>query len=543
MNAFVRFAAVAVVACAAAACSTPVPQALKPPDVPPAFVGPLTPGAPIWPNPDWWNNFGSIELSGLVTTAQTDNLDIAVAMANVLQAEANRDIAGAALFPTFDLQGTASRSRTPGSSFTTVGPNGQPITAGGAFTGNQFGLLLNGTYYADIWGLARDNLRAAQEALKSSQFAQQEVALTTTASVADTYLLVLALRQEIATIEQNIDAAKRILTITRAKVTNGVSSQLDLSQQEATVYGQEAALPPLREQEREAVFSLAILLGRPPEGFTVTAQNMDALKAPPVNPGLPSELLERRPDVAQAEANLASAHANVDAARAAFFPQINLTGDGGFASAAIGTLFRASSLEWSVGASALQTVFDGGKLIGQSDLAKAQQQGLIATYRKTVFTAFEGVENSLGQVGNFSEEENALQQEVTASANAFRISELQYREGIADLLSVLQAQQTLFTAENLLIQVKLSRLQASVGLYLALGGGWAENPEDKTQTVPQPAIPIEPASAPAAQPSSAPAPPPTTAPTSASPAAPPPAVTPSPSPPTVTPSPSPPAKT
>src|SRR5579871_1767761 len=510
MNGIVRFAAMAAVACVAAACSTPVPQALKPQDVPPAFQGPLTPGASVWPNPDWWNNFGSTELSSLVTTAQTDNLDIAVAMANVLQAEANRDIARAALFPTFDVQGTATRSRTPGAPTTITGPNGQTLLVGGPVTGNQFGLVLSGTYYADIWGLARDNLRAAQEALKSSQFAQQEVALTTTASVADTYLLVLALREEIATIEQNIDAAKRILTITQAKVTNGVSSQLDLSQQEATVYGQEAALPPLREQEREAEFSLAILLGRPPEGFTVAAKNMDGLKVPPINPGLPSELLERRPDVAQAEANLASAHANVDAARAAFFPQINLTGDGGFASATIGTLLRASSLEWSLGASALQTVFDGGKLIGESDRAKAEQQGLVASYRKTVLTAFQSVDTSLGQVGNFNDEETALQKEVAASANAFRISELQYREGIADLLSVLQEQQTLFNAENMLIQVKLSRLQASVGLYLALGGGWTENPDEKTQTVPLPAAaePVSTTAPPATPPAASPPPPP-----------------------------------
>ena len=309
-------------------------------------------------------------------------------------------------------------------------------------------------------------------------------ALTTTATVATTFLDVLALREEIATIQQNIDAAKRILTITEAKVTNGISSQLDLSQQQATVAGQEASLPPLREQEREAVFALAILLGEPPEGFSVTAKNLDAVKVPTVTPGIPSALLQRRPDVGQAEANLASAHANVDAARAAFFPQISLTGTGGLASAMIGTLFHASSLQWSLGATALQQVFDGGRLIGESELAKAEQQGLISTYRKTVISAFSDVDTSLGQVSNFGEEEEALQREVTASTNAFRISELQYREGIADLLSVLQAQQTLFTAENLLIQVKLARVQADVNLYRALGGGWAENPEDATQPIP-----------------------------------------------------------
>jgi len=486
------FLAVAAVTLVASGCATPVPQALKPQDVPANFIGPVAPGASLWPNPGWWDGFGSSEMSGLIVTAQTDNLDIAVAMANVLQAEANKDIARAALFPTIDLSGTAERTHSPGGT-TTVTTAGGTTTVSSAFTGNQFGLTLNGTYIADIWGLARDNLRAAQEALKSSRFAQQEVALTTTAGVATTYLDILALREQIATIEQNIAAAKRIMTITQAKVTNGVSSQLDLAQQEATVYGQEAALPPLREQEREALFALAILLGKPPEGFNVTAQNLDAITAPVVAPGIPSALLERRPDVAQAEANLASAHASVDAARAAFFPQISLTGDGGLASTAISTLFSASAFEWTLGANALQTVFDGGKLIGESELAKAQQQGLISTYRKTVISAFSSVETSLGQVSNFGAEQDALQQEVTASANAFRISELQYREGIADLLSVLQAQQTLFTAKNLLIQVKLSRIQADVGLYQALGGGWAENPEDVTQSTspaPSPAAPV-----------------------------------------------------
>jgi NodT family efflux transporter outer membrane factor (OMF) lipoprotein len=523
MNGLVRFAAMAAVVTVAAACSTPVPQALKPQDVPPAFTGPLSTGAAIWPSADWWKGFGSDELTGLVTTAQTDNLDIAVAMANVLQAEANRDIVRAQLFPSFDLQGTAQRTRTPGSTFTTV--TGSTVNT--SFTGNTFGLTLNGTYYADIWGLARDNLRSAQEAVKSSQFAQQEVALTTTAGVADSYFAILALRQEMGIIQQNIDAAERILTITRAKVTNGVSSQLDLSQQEATVYGQEAALPPLREQESEQIHALAILLGRPPEGFNVTGASLDAMNAPGVLPGLPAALIERRPDIAQAEANLASAHANVDAARAQFFPQINLTGDGGFASTAIGTLLHASNLEWSIGASALQTVFDGGKLIGQSDLAKAEELGLIATYRKTVLSAFSGVETSLSQVANFTEEVDALQKEVTASANAFRISELQYREGIADLLSVLQAQQTLFTAQNQLMVAKLIRFQAIVSLYETLGGGWSEAQEDATQIVPPPAAPV----APAAQPVAAPAASPTPAPGSAPPAPPPSSSPPSPSPP------------
>lgn len=497
MHSSLRLLAMTTAACTVAACSTPAPQALKPQDVPPAFTGPVAQGASIWPNPDWWKTFRSDELTGLVGTAQTDNLDLAVAMANVLQAEANRDIVRAALFP--DLTGSvgATRTRTPINTITGIG-NGKTTAS---ISQSTFSAGLNGTYTADIWGLAQDDLRAADEALKSSRFAQQEVALTTTATVATTYFDILALREEISTTEQNIAAAKRILTVTQAKVTNGVSSQLDLSQQEATVEGQEASLPPLREQEREARFALANLLGKVPEGFDVTAQNLNAIQSPLVAPGLPSALIERRPDVAEAEANLASAHANVDAARAAFFPAITLTGSGGLVSTAIGTLFRGANLQWSIGASALQQIFDGGKLIAESDLAKAQEQGLVATYRKTVITAFTGVETALGQVANFGDEQAALEKEVAASANAFRISELQYREGITDILSVLQAQQTLFVAENQLIVVKLSRAQADVALYQALGGGWTENPDEATQKatttgeplVTQPAAPTGPA--------------------------------------------------
>jgi outer membrane protein, multidrug efflux system len=522
----IRIIALATAGCVVAGCSTPVPQVLKPAEVPPAFTGPVAPGASLWPNPDWWKAFGSDEMSGLVATAQTDNLDIALAMANVLQAKANREIARSALFPTIDAEPSAQRTRTPGEKVVEPTANGGTTTFNsGAVTSSQFGLVANGSWVPDIWGLARDNLRAAQEALKSSRFAQQEVALTTTATVADTYLDILALREEIETIQQNITAAESILKITQAQVTNGVSSQLDLAQQEATVEGQEAALPPLREQEREAVFALAVLLGKPPEGFDVAAKNLSALKSPAVTPGLPSELIERRPDVAEAEANLASQHANVDAARAAFFPQLTLTGDAGVGSAAIGSLFQATSFEWTLGANALQTIFDGGKLIGESDLAKAEQQGLVATYRKTVISAFQGVETSLGQVYNFGEEQVALEKEVSSSANAFRISELQYREGIVALLTVLQAQQTLFTAENQLIQVKLSRLQADVGLYQSLGGGWAEKPKDATQkttaagqplltapTAPSTPASAMPASTPPAQPAATPSPPPSTAP-------------------------------
>jgi len=301
---------------------------------------------------------------------------------------------------------------------------------------------------------------------------------------ADTYLDILALRQRVAIAQSNIDAADRILTITNAKVTNGVSSRLDLAQQQAQVSGQKAQIPALQEQEREARYTLAVLLAHVPEDFDVTATTLDGINAPMVAPGLPSELLLRRPDVAQAEAALAASHADVDAARAAFFPSIDLTTSGGVASTALSALFHGSSLGYSIGASLLQTIFDGGRLIGESKFARARQQELVADYRGAVLNAFADVETALGQVSSLAEQEKYKTDQVTAAGEAFRISEIQYREGVADLLAVLQAQQTLFTAQDQLVQIRLARIQADIGLYRALGGGWSEDAADVTQPIP-----------------------------------------------------------
>jgi outer membrane protein, multidrug efflux system len=457
-------------------CSTPVPQALKPADLPVKFTGPIPSDVDVWPKKDWWHGFGSTELDGLIAQAETNNLDIAVAVANVLQASAQSNIQRSALFPSIDLSGTAQRSKQPGGTLSTTTIPGS--------TSNSFGVEANASYMLDFWGLARDNLRAAEESLRSARYAQEVVALTTVSDVGTTYLDVLALRERVTLAQQNVEDAKRVLKVTQAKVSNGVSSQLDLAQEEALVAGQEATIPVLQEQETEALNALAVLLGRPPEGFDVAGKTLDGIEAPLVAPGLPSDLLLRRPDVAEAEANLASAHANVDAARAAFFPSIGLTGSGGTVATVASALFTASSFEWSIGAQALQTLFDAGKLFAQSDLAKAQQLGLVATYRKTVITAFSNVENSLNQVSNFAVQEAALQREVTASADAFRISELQYREGIVDITTVIQTQQTLFTAQDAFTQAKLARAQAVIGLYQSLGGGWMEDTRDTTQQLP-----------------------------------------------------------
>ena len=426
----------------------------------------------IWPDASWWRSFGDPQLTALVEDAERNNGDLAVAAARVLQAQAQAGIQRSALFP--EIDGGAGHSNG--------GCNGQSCVQ---FANTKtFALNFNASYELDFRGLARDNLRAADEQLKSARFAQQSVALTVAASVAGQYLNVLALRSRIAIANENIASINGILDIIKLRVKTGSTSHLDLAREEAQVEAVDAELPVLETTEKQAEFTLAVLLGRPPEGFGVASGTLDAVKPPAVGPGLPSELLLRRPDIAQAEANLAAAHADVDAARAAFLPKVSLTGSGGFISAAVGTLVQGPNFGYGYGANLLQTIFDGGKLLAQKDLAKATEQEFIARYRTAAFNAYADVETALVQAANTGREFEHLEREVAAAREAFKISQLQYRQGAADLLTILQAQQTLFSAEDQLVQVMLANRQASIQLFEALGGGWRERPGEQTQAPP-----------------------------------------------------------
>ncbi|HWM61814.1 MAG TPA: efflux transporter outer membrane subunit [Rhizomicrobium sp.] len=462
---------VPAIAAVLAGCSTPVPQSLAPQMVPKVFTGPVPAAAQVWPEVSWWKTFGDPQLTGLIEAAQADNRDVAIAAARVMQAEAQSTIQRSALFPQIGAQADHRSSGCSGQSCQTFAK------------AKAFDLSFNASYELDFWGLARDNLRAADEQLKSARFAQVSVALTVTANVANQYLNVLAIRRRIAIANDNIAAINNILDVIKLKVKAGAASHLDLAREQAQVEAGEAQLPGLETLEKQALFSLAVLLGRVPEGFDVKAIPLDTILAPVVGAGLPSDLLLRRPDIAQAEADLAAAHANVDAARAAFLPQISLTGSGGFVSTAIGTLLQGSNFGYSYGANLLQAIFDGGKLAGQKDLAEGVQREFIASYQSAALNAYADVENALAQVANTGRAQDHLEREVKAAREAFEISQLQYRQGAADLLTVLQAQQTLFSAEDQLVQIVLANRQSAIHLYEALGGGWMENQDDRTQFV------------------------------------------------------------
>ena len=375
-GAFLRGVSSVVLSASLAAC-TANPQPLdRPGDLPPSFTAPNDKSAPVWPKAAWWAGFGAEELAPLEDTAQKENLDIAQAAARVLQAEANDGIALSALFPTLGASAGATRS----------GGNNNIPRARTAYNAG-----LTASYQQGFFGTQYLQLQAAREDLRAARYAAAVTGISTSTQVADEFFSILAFRERIALANANITAAKRILAITQAKVNAGVQSNLDLASQQAVLAQQESTLPGLIESEKEARYSLAILLGRAPEGFDIKAQNLDGIMAPSVQPGLPSELLLRNPAVAQAEAQLYAAHANVDAARTMYFPSLNLSGsfnEGGVS--AVSTLFNFSLFTWSIGASVLQTIFDGGEIHARNDLAKAVQMELIAAYRKSVFTALPG---------------------------------------------------------------------------------------------------------------------------------------------------------
>jgi len=405
-------------------------------------------------------------LTTLMEAAQIYNLDIAVALAQIVQADALVGVSGAPLLPS--LTGTASAERQKQSGANTIS-SGQGF--GGA-TFNTFQTGLTASYMLDFWGKNRAALYAAEENATVSRYNREVVTLTTVVTVANTYFQILAAQDEIRVTRQNLAAAERILGLIRNQFNGGTASQLDLSQQEALVATQRAAIPPLEVTLAQNIDALALLVARAPANFAVRGGSTRQIVVPHVTPGLPSELLYQRPDIRQAEAQLASSNFSVEAARAAFFPQISLTGTTGFQSAALASLFTPGAWFYTLTASLTQPIFDGFLLESQLKQAKGVQLQNLQAYRKAVLSAFSDVEKALIALQKFTLQERLQNDVVTASRKAFDVAETQLRGGTVNLITVLQTQQTLFTAENNLVLVRLNKLLAASSLFQALGGGW-----------------------------------------------------------------------
>lgn len=431
-------------------------------DVPAQYKHAGKPDAP--PSLDWWRGFRSAELTQLMEEAQTVNLDIASAVSRIAEADAQARQAGAALLPSLSGTGQEAYSRTSGSSASGLTNGGREVV--------NYQASLSASYQLDFWGQNRDALQTAEETAHASRFDRDTVALTTLSAVADAYFQVLASQDRLRTAQRNIASAQRILDAIRERRKAGTGTDLDVAQQESVLANQKALVPPLRQTLDQNSNALAVLVSRPPESVRLAGGSLDRIAIPRVTPGLPSELLTQRPDIRRQEAQLASATANIGNARAQFFPTIQLTGNGGYQSSALVSLFQPHAAFFQLVGSATQPIFDGGRILGNFEFAKARQDELLQTYRKTIVQAFTDVDNALFSIKQTTIKLQLQRDVVNASRRAFDLAEQQLRAGTADIVTVLNTQLTLFQAEDALSQAQLARLLAIVSLYQALGGGW-----------------------------------------------------------------------
>jgi outer membrane protein, multidrug efflux system len=431
------------------------------PDIRPPADWATQPPAPAadWPTSDWWHGFNSADLDALIGEAQAANDDLRAAVARVHQADAQRRISGAPLLPSVDLDASATRGR-------------QPVQGVGYLTGNDFNPLLSASYELDFWGKNRATYENANYLAKASRFDRTTVELSVLSGVAGTYFQALELRDRLAIAHDNFTNASKIQHGLQLEETAGIATGLDVAQQETVVATVNATIPPLEEQLRQTLDALAILIGRTPEAVEVTHGSLDELGQPAVRPGLPSQLLARRPDVANAEAQLIAANANIQAARAAFFPDISLTATDGFESGALSHLLSPPYRVWSVSAGLTQPIFHGGALLGQYQLAKGHYEELLADYHKAVISAFANTEDALVAVQQTTELVARQQQAAQTAQRAYDFAQKQMRAGTINILTLLNTETTLFTAKDALAQAKYAHLQALVSLYQALGGGW-----------------------------------------------------------------------
>jgi NodT family efflux transporter outer membrane factor (OMF) lipoprotein len=455
---------------ALAGCS--VGPAYKRPDIPSPAQWRDAPGhdeAKVWPSADWWHGFGSDTLDGLIAAAQRSNDDLAVAIARIEEADAQARIAGAALLPSLDLSADATRQHAPrtGTGATAGATAGKP-------TFNTFNPALTASYELDFWGKNRALRAAARATAIASHFDKETVALTVISSVATTYFQALEFRDRLEVARQNLANGQNILRGLQLQQTAGIATGLDVAQQETAVALQYAAIPPLQQQFRQTVNALAVLVGKNPESIDVDTGTLNALTSPRVVEGLPSQLLSRRPDVAESEQQLISANADITVARAALFPSIRLTASGGYESSALASLIGPANRIWALSAGLTQPIFHGGALRGQVVFSNAHYAELLSAYHKTVISAFSNVENALVASRQTEEQQARQQQAVERARRAFQFAQTQMSAGTVNILTVLNTENALFSAQDELVQIQFLHLQSLVDLFTALGGGWQQ---------------------------------------------------------------------
>ncbi len=420
----------------------------------------------------WWVLYQDQELNSLIEKALQNNKDIRVAVARVEEADALMREAGAYLLPQVNLDAGAKRSRV-----TEAGPNPQvpnnPRSNYNAQLGTNFEL--------DFWGKLRRSKEAASAQAMSSRYAKDTVALSLTGLVAGNYLTLRSLESQIAIARQNLKSREDSLALTKRRLEGGVSSALDVHQAQVAVSNLSAQIADLDRQKSLTLHQLSVLTGDlnlAITGLKSAVADFSGLPVPPIPPaGLPSALLESRPDIRQAEEQMVAANANIAVAKAALYPTISLTASLGGESMELGDILKSAARIWTGGLSLYLPIFDAGKLDARVDQATAKQKQALANYEGSIQTAFREVNDALVNLRQYTEREQALLQSREAAKQALELSQNRYESGYSSYIDVLEAQRAYNDAGLAFVQSRQARLIASVDLFKVLGGGWNSKSE------------------------------------------------------------------
>jgi outer membrane protein, multidrug efflux system len=411
---------------------------------------------------EWWDVFQDEQLRTLIRTALKQNYDLRIAASRVLEAQAQLGITRADQFPTLSGGGAIADVR---SSQSKLVPEFETSTGQ---------VNASAAWDLDFWGKFRRATEAARANLLATQWARQEVVSTLVANVASAYFQLRALDLQLEISKRTLDSRKESLRLTQLLANGGSTSLLDVRQAEQLVFTASSEISALEQQIEQQENFISILLGQNPGDVTRGQALTDQRQPPQVPPGLPSELLQRRPDIREAEEQLIAANAQIGVARATYFPDISLSGAGGFQSSALSNLFTGPAGAWSFGASLTQPIFTGGRLRSGVRLAEAREQTALLVYQQSIQAAFRSVSDAL--VAYRKTREFRTQQELLfqSAQDAARLSHMRYNGGVTGYLEVLTNETNAFSAELALVQARLNELLALVQLYQALGGGWQQ---------------------------------------------------------------------
>jgi outer membrane protein, multidrug efflux system len=410
---------------------------------------------------EWWTLYNDPILNNLEQQAAASNQSLQAAFARLSQAQASLGISRADQLPQVDLNASANRQRSAAD-----------LTVGGrSITGSQYNIPLVASYEVDLWGRVKRSVEAAEANVSGSVTDYHNLLLTLQAELARNYFALRTVDNEIDLLQQTIKLREENRDLIKSKFTHGQVGQIDLSRAETELASTEAEAIGLELQRGEYENAIALLVGQPASSFTLEKQKVK-LEVPTIDKGLPSELLERRPDIASAERQMAAASARIGVAKTAFFPAISLTGSAGFASDQISSLSDWDNRTWGLGPAISLPIFDYGRNSANLDKARAAYDEAVATYRNQVLIAFQEVENGLNAMQILDHQAKALVQAAGTAHEAWMLSEKRYRSGLVSYLEVVDTQRSALQSERALVQLRRNQMSYSVTLIKALGGGW-----------------------------------------------------------------------